>query len=226
MLSYDFVHYLEKLPVNAADDLQVPDLHFFMIDRLIAFDHKTKKSWIIVCPGARETVLGYSEVTKPKDVLVAGAETVMEDILRRINLNAGAGARSDNNSHRVNISYEMEKSVYDMVTKAKEYIAAGDIFQANLSLRLSAEIGETDPWKVYTILRKINPSPFASFVDFGDYHIVSSSPERLVRVAGRIVDTRPIAGTRPRGKDPDEDETMSAELLLNEKERPSIMLID
>jgi len=228
MLSYDFVHYLEKLPENAADDLQVPDLHFFMIDRLIAFDHKTKKAWIIVCPGARETVLGYSEVTKAKDVLVAGAETVMEDILRRINLNAGTGARSDNNGHRVNISYEMEKERYmDMVTKAKEYIAAGDIFQANLSLRVSAEIGETDPWKVYTILREINPSPFAAFVDFDDYHIVSSSPERLVRVVGKIVDTRPIAGTRPRGKDLDEDETMSAELLLNEKERAEhIMLID
>jgi anthranilate/para-aminobenzoate synthase component I len=135
---------------------------------------------------------------------------------------------TNDSHHRVKLSYEMEKERYmDMVTKAKEYIAAGDIFQANLSLRLSAEIGETDPWKVYTILRKINPSPFASFVDFDDYHIVSSSPERLVRVVGRIVDTRPIAGTRPRGKDLDEDETMSAELLLNEKERAEhIMLID
>ena len=114
-----------------------------------------------------------------------------------------------------------------MVTKAKEYIAAGDIFQANLSLRVSAEIGRTDPWKIYSVLRSINPSPFAAYVDFEDYQIVSSSPERLVRVNGRIVDTRPIAGTRPRGKDPDEDAVMSAELLLNEKERAEhIMLID
>ena len=88
-----------------------------------------------------------------------------------------------------------------MVRKAREYIAAGDIFQANLSLRLSADIGDTDPWKIYSILRRINPSPFAAYVDFGDYHIVSSSPERLVRVIGRNVDTRPIAGTRPRGRD-------------------------
>jgi anthranilate/para-aminobenzoate synthase component I len=114
-----------------------------------------------------------------------------------------------------------------MVKKAKEYIAAGDIFQANLSLRLSAEIGARDPWRIYEVLRKINPSPFASFVDFGDYQIVSSSPERLVRVREGLVDTRPIAGTRPRGDTPGGDEAMRAELLLNEKERAEhIMLID
>ncbi|MDH4232549.1 MAG: anthranilate synthase component I family protein [Nitrospirota bacterium] len=228
MLSYDFVHYLEKLPETAMDDLHIPDLHFFMIDRLIAFDHAAKKCWIIVCPGARETVLGYSEVTKPKALLVAEAETVLQGLQRRINFIAETEEASGNAAYRVNITYETEKERYmDMVTKTKEYIAAGDIFQANLSLRLSAEIGVTDPWKVYTILRKINPSPFAAFVDFDDYHIVSSSPERLVRVVGKTVDTRPIAGTRPRGKDLDEDETMRAELLLNEKERAEhIMLID
>ena len=86
-----------------------------------------------------------------------------------------------------------------MVKRAKEYIAAGDIFQANLSLRLSAEIGSRDPWRIYEILREINPSPFACFIDFGDYQIAGSSPERLVRVREGVIDTRPIAGTRPRG---------------------------
>jgi len=264
MLSYDFVHYLEKLPETATDDLHVPDVHFFMIDRLIAFDHAAKKSWIVVCPGARETVLGFSDVTKQRQILVAEAEDVLEDIRKRLSftdktgegftqefiskvpspspspsrgegcnisppLSGGDEGEGDSDSHhRMKISYEMEKEVYmEMVKKAREYIAAGDIFQANLSLRVSADIGATDPWKVYTILRKINPSPFAAYVDFGDYHIVSSSPERLVRVIGRDVDTRPIAGTRPRGRDIDEDEIMSAELLLNEKERAEhIMLID
>lgn len=228
MMGYDFVHYFEKLPETAMDDLHIPDAHFFMIDRLIAFDHKVKKSWIIVCPGARETVPGFSEATKPKDMLVAEAEIVLKNISERIDFNDKTVEAADNTAERITILYEIEKERYmDMVRKTKEYIAAGDIFQANLSLRVSAEIGKTDPLKIYTILRKINPSPFAAFVDFGDYQLSSSSPERLVRVTGKIVDARPIAGTRPRGKDMDEDELLSAELLLNEKERAEhIMLID
>jgi anthranilate/para-aminobenzoate synthase component I len=228
MISYDFVHYLERLPSTATDDLRVPDAHFFMIDRLIAFDHAAKRSWIIVCPGARETVLGFSEVKQPCDILIAEAEKLIEDIRRRLRPSETEGGPVQPSAGCVKILYETDKAEYiEMVTKTKEYIAAGDIFQANLSLRVSAEIGQTDPWKIYTILRKINPSPFAAFVDFGDYHIVSSSPERLVRVRGQVVDARPIAGTRPRGADVHQDEMMSTALLLNEKERAEhIMLID
>ncbi|HXW68719.1 MAG TPA: anthranilate synthase component I family protein, partial [Dissulfurispiraceae bacterium] len=113
------------------------------------------------------------------------------------------------------------------VRKAKEYIAAGDIFQANLSQRISAFVDDVGPWDIYKILRHINPSPFAAFADFGSYSIVSSSPERLVTVRGGIIETRPIAGTRPRGQNIAEDALMRAELLLNEKERAEhIMLID
>jgi aminodeoxychorismate synthase component I len=229
LLSYDFVQYLENLPATTTDDLDVPDAHFFMIDRLIAFDHAGKKSWIIVCPGARHTALGFSEITKPVSALVAEAGGVLESIERRLNLEGAAeGGRPRPSGRRGKISCETEKEQYmDMVKKAKEYIAAGDIFQANLSLRVSADIGSTDPFDVYTVLRDVNPSPFAAYMDFGDYHIVSSSPERLVRVIGRVVDTRPIAGTRPRGRDLAEDELMSSDLLLNEKERAEhIMLID
>ena len=94
MLSYDFVHYLERLPETATDDLNVPDAHFFMIDRLIAFDHAAKKSWIIVCPGARETVLGFSDVTRPRQILVAEAEEVLEDLRNGPSRKAGRKMRS------------------------------------------------------------------------------------------------------------------------------------
>ncbi len=228
MLGYDFVHYIERLPKKAVDDLNVPDAHFFMIDRLIAFDHLLKKCWIIVCPGVRETVLGYSEIESDKDRQVNESEDILQKIHERVTCEKAIGEGMRAAKKKIDIIYETEKELYvDMVKKAKEYIAAGDIFQANLSLRLSADIGDTDPWKIYRILRNINPSPFAAFVDFGDYQIVSSSPERLVRVNERVVDTRPIAGTRPRGKDVNEDERMRSELLLNEKERAEhIMLID
>ncbi len=230
ILSYDFVRYLEEIPQKATDDLLVPDAHFFMIDRLIAFDHLDRRAWIIVCPGARETALGFSEISREPEDLAAEAGEVVEEIASRIShFSARPDAvREHTGKGGIEVRQDVTKDDYiRLVKRAKEYIAAGDIFQANLSLRVSAEIGDADPWDIYRILREINPSPFASFFDFGEYQIVSSSPERLVRVDGGIVDTRPIAGTRPRGRDIDEDAEMRAELLLNEKERAEhIMLID
>jgi para-aminobenzoate synthetase component 1 len=233
MLTYDFVQYIEKLPKSAADDLGLPEAHFFMIDRLVAFDHVSSRSWIIVCPGARKTALGYSEIDADKDVCMKEAEEELEKMAVLIEEDSPSFDEEDVTSFRgsspaIEIKEDTGKERYiTMVKKAKEYIAAGDIFQANLSLRLSAEIGDRDPWQLYSILREINPSPFSSFIDFDDYQIVSSSPERLVRVKDGVVDTRPIAGTRPRGGNRIEDELMRSELLLNEKERAEhIMLID
>ncbi|OGW26612.1 MAG: hypothetical protein A2X59_02755 [Nitrospirae bacterium GWC2_42_7] len=228
MLSYDFVRYIERIPDNSPDDLNIPDAHFFMIDKLIAFDHVYKKCWIIVCPGARETVLGYSEINGKRVDLVNEAGEELNSIYQRIISAEKETVERSSPVEKIEIVHETDKDFYmRMVSKAKEYIAAGDIFQANLSMRLSADIGDVDPWEIYKLLSRINPSPFASFFDLGEYQIASSSPERLVRVSGRLVDTRPIAGTRPRGADLNEDESMRTELLLNEKERAEhIMLID
>lgn len=228
MLSYDFVRYFEQLPAMATDDLQVPDAHFFMFDRLVAFDHRAQRCWIIVCPGVRETVLGYGEISGQQDRHVAAAGDDLSRIAERIGRVGPEASYASPSANKIIVAGETSREEYmEMVRIAKEYIAAGDIFQANLSLRLSAEVGNADPLKIYDILRTINPSPFAAFMDFGSYQIVSSSPERLVRVAGGVIETRPIAGTRPRGRDRTEDETMRAELLLNEKERAEhIMLID
>ncbi|MFC1549316.1 anthranilate synthase component I family protein [Nitrospirota bacterium] len=128
----------------------------------------------------------------------------------------------------IEIRHDVSGQQYmNMVRRAKKYITEGDIFQANLSLRLSAHIGDTDPWQLYLTLREINPSPFAGYLDFGEYVIASSSPERLVRVKDGEIDTRPIAGTRPRGESAGEDDRIRKDLLLNEKERAEhIMLID
>jgi anthranilate/para-aminobenzoate synthase component I len=230
MLSYDFVHYIERVPSRAYDDLKVPDAHFFMFDRIVAFDHAEERAWIVVCPGARQTVLGYTEVDYESGGPVKEAELVCDELSAKVLspvISPRAG-RQGNIAAGFRISHDITKDRYmEMVSRAKEYIAAGDIFQANLSLRVSAEIGATAPLDIYRLLRSINPSPFAAFADFGDYQIVSSSPERLVRVIDGRLDTRPIAGTRPRGRDTAEDREMTAELLLNEKERAEhIMLID
>lgn len=232
LLSYDFVHYLENIPACTTDDLNLPDAHFFMIDRLVAFDHIKRKCWIIVCPGVRETTLGYSEIKEDRARCITEALEVLDRIEAQIKkdnlLDVQPPGVAPMAAPAIELIHDTGKDRYvEMVKRAKAYIAAGDIFQANLSLRLSACIGQRDPWQIYSVLRKINPSPFASFIDFGDYQIASSSPERLVRVCGGMIDTRPIAGTRPRGHNHREDEMLRSELLLNEKERAEhIMLID
>ena len=232
LFSYDFARYLEKLPGHALDDLQMPDAHFLFFDCIYAFDHLQKKSWIISAPGARFTGLGYRDISdidwhaayeesaeQVSKLGHAGVITAPAPVL-------SASGRPDFLAS--GLKYEMSKGQYmDIVKRAKEYIAAGDIFQANLSQRISADIEGIDPWDIYEVLREVNPSPFAAYADFGDYQIVSSSPERLIAVRGQIIETRPIAGTRPRGKDLSEDSAMRSELLLNEKERAEhIMLID
>jgi len=121
----------------------------------------------------------------------------------------------------------MSKEVFcEMVLKAKEYIAAGDIYQVNLSQRISMDI-ECDGWQMYKRLRQINPSPFAGFMDLDGIQIIGCSPERLVKVTGNIIETRPIAGTFPRGKNEEEDRELSEQLVLHPKERAEhIMLVD
>ncbi len=223
LLSYDFVHYLEKLPKTTLDDLSVPDAHFFIMDRVIAFDHWKRKAWVFVNPGVGR------DIGSDPGSIYDEAESLLEAICTRAssvpwegpdNLRPGAS--------KIEVVRGMKKEEYmDIVIRAKEYIAAGDIFQANLSQRVSAYIGGRNPWTLYRELCAINPSPFAGFIDFGEYCIVSSSPERLVRVRDGKIETRPIAGTRPRGRDSREDGRMRDELLLNEKERAEhIMLID
>jgi len=245
LLSYDFVQYFERLPKTTYDDLQIPDAHFFMIDKLIAFDHFDKKAWIIVCPAARETEFGYRDMdvnwSEKYEEAIHQIEEINSEVSNRVSAEVtpplsspcqGKGRRGQISKlpslPASQLKHGLSKKQYmDIVKRAKEYIAAGDIFQANLSLRVSAEIGDTNTWSLYKILRFINPSPFAGYIDFGDYQIVSSSPERLLKVNDGIIETRPIAGTRPRGKDIREDELMRTDLLLNEKERAEhIMLID
>ena len=124
------------------------------------------------------------------------------------------------------VSTHTQASFEAMVRRAKELIAAGDIYQANLSQRFTAPLTE-EPWDLYKRLMEINPSPFAAFADFGSFQIVSASPERLLRVRGDRAQTRPIAGTRPRGATAVETARLRRELLLNEKERAEhLMLVD
>jgi anthranilate/para-aminobenzoate synthase component I len=229
IISYDFVHYFERLPRTAADDLQLPDAHFLFMDTIIAFDHKLKKTLIISCPGRSETGFSFGIPEKDCGIFYERACEEINALYQKITSPPPAHTRTTSfNRKKTQILHDMGKDEYVRIVKrTKEYIRAGDIFQANLSQRVSAGIGDTEGWEIYKILSSINPSPFAAFLDMGDYHIVSSSPERLLKFNTSTVETRPIAGTRPRGYDSNSDHQMRRDLLLNEKERAEhLMLID
>jgi para-aminobenzoate synthetase component 1 len=226
--SYEFVHQFEKLPRNAQDDLGIPEACFLFVDLVAAFDHIANKAWLIVNPGAREQEMGFR---KPEQDQWGRLYDEAEERLKTFAATLSSGNAlppvfAARTPLRLEPSLTQER-FESMVRRCKEYIAAGDIYQANLSQRFSAQAGGLDPLRLYEVLRDVNPSPFAAYAEFGDLTIVSSSPERLVRLNGRIADTRPIAGTRRRGRDFDETRALSVELLTNEKERAEhIMLLD
>lgn len=225
---YDVCHFFESLPCLAKDDLNLPDILFMFVDTLIAFDHFNSQVLVI------SNIKPKGSLNKSYDEAVEKIERLMEG------LNSSPGR--DNFSYfteethlPLNYKVRPEKRIEStftqegfegIVRRAKEYIKAGDIFQANLSQRLSTQT-DVEPFRLYRILRKINPSPFACYLNLDELKIVSSSPERLLKLEDRLVQTRPIAGTRPRGKTPNEDMALSSELILNEKERAEhIMLVD
>ncbi|HSA78898.1 MAG TPA: anthranilate synthase component I family protein, partial [Nitrospirota bacterium] len=230
--SYDFVHQFEKLPRTVTVDLDIPESYFVFVDMVMAFDHILNKSWIIVNPGAREQEMGFRRPEPDQwGHLYDEAATKLFTFGSRLmakNMKREASSVVKGDARRFSLEPNMTKADFEaMVRRCKEYIAAGDIYQANLSQRFTAGIGDTDPFQLYTVLRDVNPSPFAAYLDFGDLQLVSSSPERLIRLRGGIAETRPIAGTRRRGGDRAETQDLSVELLANQKERAEhIMLLD
>jgi anthranilate synthase component 1 len=216
-LSYEVARYFEKLPSPQYDFLGLPESTLMLADTLLAFDHLTHKIKIIShahLDGDVETA--YLQATRKIDDLVHRME-------RPIHHNPPergptAGSKVSSNFYQV----EFEKAV----SQAKDYIYAGDIIQVVLSQRL-ARYTEADPFTIYRALRSINPSPYMYYLHLGDFHIVGASPELLVRVEDRVVSNYPIAGTRPRGKDANEDLALEEELKHDEKERAEhIMLVD
>ena len=203
-----------------------PDVHWLFVDLVVAFDHVERRIVLSFCPP------GERFLAEPRTRLLAEGRERLAAMAAAIAASApGSGGRRpppDPPFAPLTVSPCTSRADYcAMVERAKAYIAAGDIFQANLAQRFAAPLGDRDAFSLYRRLRAINPSPFAAYLDLGDAQVVSSSPERLVRLSGREADTRPIAGTRPRGADAAEDADLTADLLLNAKERAEhLMLVD
>jgi anthranilate synthase component 1 len=223
--SYDAVRYLEKLPKALPDELHVPEAYFAITDTLIVFDHLRHKVLVISLVDATNLrdVEGESFAAayrRAADDIRHVSERLAAPTTRRM-LPSGNGGELEISSNFTRAAYE------DAVEKAKEYIRAGDAFQIVPSQRFFAEIGDLDPFLLYRALRTVNPSPYMTYLKLGNLALVGASPEPLVRVEGRRVMTRPIAGTRRRGATPEEDTLLAEELLADYKERAEhVMLVD
>lgn len=202
---YDLAHQIEDLPHNSCRDLPIPDLYLDWVDLTAVYDHD-KRLMILASLDSQEDLLAMEQSVHDSQQMALNKETLK-------------------------VLQQPEPTITQahfetMVRSAKDYIAAGDIYQANLSCRFDGRV-ETSSQALYQRLRDVNPSPFACLLRYPDFDIISSSPERLVSLQGRLAEVRPIAGTRPRGFNPPHDSQLGQELLAHPKERAEhIMLLD
>jgi anthranilate synthase component I len=219
--SYDIVRQLENIGEHTKDDLHLPDCVLMFFDRLLAFDHLRHQIHIIAAAD-----VSSESPRKAYDRAVADIESLEKKLASGVR-SAGWANSSSNSRGKLKISsVTPQKKFEHSVETAKEYIAAGDIFQVVLSQRLDFK-PDVPPFDIYRALRAVNPSPYMYFLKMGDTHILGSSPEMLVRVTGSKLEYRPIAGTHPRGKDEAEDRMLEDKMLSDEKERAEhVMLVD
>jgi len=219
--SYDVVRQLEKIGEHAKDDLSLPDCELMFFDRLLAFDHLRHQIHIVAAADvSRESPRrAYDRAVRDIAVLEKKLAAGLRPAMWRKTKPAGAGKLK---IHAGTTRAKFLRSV----ERCKEYIAAGDIFQVVLSQRLDFIPG-IEPFDLYRALRQVNPSPYLYFLRMGDTQILGSSPEMLVRVTGRKLEYRPIAGTHPRGRDEAEDLRLEQQMRTDEKERAEhVMLVD
>ena len=219
--SYDIVRQLEEIGDDTKDDLHLPDCVLMFFDRLLAFDHLRHQIHIIAVAD-----VSLEGPRKGYDRAIADIEALERKLAGGLR-SAGWQSAPRNSRGELKVkSVTPQKEFERSVEVAKEYIAAGDIFQVVLSQRLDFTPA-VEPFDIYRALRGVNPSPYMYFLKMGDTHVLGSSPEMLVRVTGRKLEYRPIAGTHPRGKDDAEDQRLEEKMLTDEKERAEhVMLVD
>ena len=220
--SYDLCHFIERLPSTTVDDLKLPECYLGFYDLVLAFDNLQGKAYVIST--------GFPELRETERMERASKR------LKEVKNKLADASSSGTEAQFTPTSFSIEqvtlkggfthKEYVDAVEKARQYIIAGDIFEVNLSQRFEAELSIT-PYELYKRLRHINPAPFACYLNFDEVSVVSASPERFLRIRGDWVETRPIKGTRPRGKTPEEDKALANELLSSVKDRAeNIMIVD
>ncbi len=217
MLGYDAIRYIEKLPQISTDDTSLPDIHLFIPQKIIVFDNLLHKITLIFF------VRPSGDVENDHRAATAELANLVEKVRGQPPASTDHGVKKSNLHYTGN----MDRLAFEqMVTKAKKHIERGDIFQVVLSQRLETET--TIPaFDIYRGLRVINPSPYMFYMEMGDVTLLGSSPETLVKLEGNRVYVRPIAGTRKRGANEEEDQALIKDLLADPKELAEhTMLVD
>ncbi len=227
-LSYDLCHFIEKLPDTTVDDIEFPEMCFSFYDTIIVYDHLENKCFLLTV-----NINQYSKKSTAKRIdqlsmLIRERMSIPYDEEQWFN-----GSRIK----RKIISNFSREDYLKTVKRAKQYINAGDIYQVNISQRFQTQI-EASPFELYRRLRRINPAPFSCYLKFDNKHVISSSPERFLSLQNRpditdkhsdgierIIQTRPIKGTRPRGKDEDINTQMKQDLLSSRKDDAELAMI-
>jgi anthranilate synthase component 1 len=218
--AYDTIRWIENIPQKSEDDLQLDDAVMMFFSNILAFDH-VRQQILIISNAFLEEGAANLDAKYQKAVAEIGA---LEALLSQPARTPDFGASTTDS---IKIRSNFSKVDYlKAVEKGKEYIKTGDIFQVVLSQRFAATI-TAEPFNLYRALRMVNPSPYMFYLKLSDHNVIGSSPEMLVKIADRTAFYRPIAGTRPRGANDDEDALLAAELQADEKERAEhIMLVD
>ncbi len=242
VLAYDAVRQLEKLPEIAKDELHAPDALLMFFEEVVAFDH-VKKEMVLVAhaevrvegSGDGRSGVKQNRIKRGAELRAAydAAEKRLDGLERRLERELPKVKRGKTSASRSagqgagKVRPRTKKAEFlKAVKRAKEYIAAGDVFQVVLSQRFDVR-PDVDPFEVYRALRTVNPSPYLYFLRMGERVVLGSSPEMLVRVSGQRVEYRPIAGTRPRSEDEREDARRAEEMRADEKEvAEHVMLVD
>jgi para-aminobenzoate synthetase component 1 len=236
-IGYDWGAVLERLPRPRYDDLAIPDVVLGLYDWVIAWDHRSGATWLI-STGLPET--GHRQEARARDRLAmvrqrlggrrAGGTAGRQEAMVRAPaaLAPSYPLTSLEAADRIGLrSTFTHRGYLDAVTRVRDYIVAGDIFQANLSQRFEGTLNEA-PFDLYRRLRRHNPAPFAAYLGFADLAVLSASPERFLRLDGdRRIETRPIKGTRPRGLGPMHDAALGRALAESQKDRAeNVMIVD
>ncbi len=217
--SYDSIRYIENIPNNCKDDLKIPDVRLLRPQTLIVHDNLKKKIFYIINIFADQNIKDYkkrfSEIKSELNLLLIQSK-IKKNYYKNFNVQKNIKVKSNT----------PKENFLKMVKKAKNYIKIGDIFQVVLSQRFEAKLTKS-PLEIYKKLRVTNPSPFMFFFNFNDFQIIGASPEILVRLRDNKITVRPIAGTRPRGKNIPQDKFYEKDLLKDKKELSEhLMLLD
>jgi len=225
-LSYDIVRSFEKLPQNTKDDLKLPDCLLVQANNIIIFDHLNHNIKILNCVAINPKDTKVKHIRAYKSAIKNIDETILT-LQKPLRVKQNKNRRKSSKSIQLKLKSNFTQAQFKhIVSEAKKKIRAGEVIQVVLSQRFELTL-KTDAFQIYRSLRALNPSPYMYYLSFDKVQIIGSSPELLVRCEEDVVETRPIAGTRPRGKNAQEDEAYAKDLLADPKEKAEhIMLVD